>query len=413
VEAINHLQRGLELLKTLPETPTRLQLELDLQVMFSMALYVTQGPTSDVERAYARARELCQQVEDTPKLFPVLRGLIVYYQGREQLQTAYQLAEQLIRLAQSQPDPTHLLLAHYELGRLLFLRGEPAAAHTHHTQALAIYTPHEHRALALRYGIDPGVSSCSFLLMELWQLGYPDQAMQHSQVARTLAQEVSHPHSLVQVLFWAAILHQCRREARVAYELATASTTLATEQGFALRLAQGTVLHGWSVTMQEQGEAGITKLRRGLAAYLAIETKTLQAYFLGLLAEAYGKGGHPEEGLRTLAKAMAVMDITELRFYEAELYRLKGQLLLQQSPENQSEAESCFHQAISIAQNQSAKSWELRAATSLARLWQKQNKREEARELLEPVYGWFTEGFDTADLIDAKALLDELSEVQS
>jgi predicted ATPase len=154
---------------------------------------------------------------------------------------------------------------------------------------------------------------------------------------------------------------------------------------------------------------GIAEIRQGLAATLAIGSKVAQPYFLGLLAEAYGEGGQPDEGLPLLAEALAVIDITEARFYEAELQRLKGQLILQQSPDNTPKAESCFQQAISIAQNQSAKSWELRAATSLARLWQQHGKRQEATDLLAPVYGWFTEGFDTADLKEAKALLDALS----
>jgi len=334
--------------------------------------------------------------------------LLLYYQARGQTQTAYRLGEQLLSLAQSQPEPAHLLLAHFMLGMVLFLRGESAAAHTHHTQALAVYNPQEHRTLALRYGLDLGVLAHSYLAWELWQLGYPDQAIHHSQAALTLAQEVSHPQTLVYSLVWRAILHQHRREVPAAHEQAEAATTLATEQGFAYWLARGTVLHGWALAMQGQAEQGIAEMRQGLAADLATGAKVMQPYYLGLLAEAYGEAGHPEEGLPLLAEALAVMDNTELRYYGAELYRLKGALLLRQAVPDASQAEACFHQALDVARAQQARSLELRAAMSLACLWQQQDKHQDARDLIAPVYDWFTEGFDTGDLQEAKALLKAL-----
>jgi predicted ATPase len=410
VEAITHLNKGLEVLKTLPESAELVQKELMIQVALGTPLIATKGNAApDVERVYARARELCQQVGNTPQFFLVLRGLIVYYMTRGQLQTATQLGEQLLRLAHAQHDPALLLLAHYQLGMVLFWRGKPASAHTHHTQALAIYTPQAHRALAWRYGTDLGVGSGGHVALELWYLGYPDQALQHSQSARTLAQDMSHPFSLAFALTVTAMLHQIRREVPAAHEQSVAGLHLATEQEFAQWWAWGTVLRGWTQAMQGQEEVGIAGIRQGLTASVDTGSQQFQPYFLGLLAEAYGKNGHPEEGLPPLAEALAVIDTTEARYYEAELHRLNGELLLQQSADNATEAESCFQQAISIAQNQSAKSWELRAATSLARFWQSQGKRDEARELLAPVYEWFTEGFDTADLIDAKSLLDELA----
>ena len=194
------------------------------------------------------------------------------------------------------------------------------------------------------------------------------------------------------------------------HEQAAAAMTLATEQGFAQWVARGTVLHGWALAMQGQGEAGLAGMRQGLAAELATGSTLLRPYFLGLLAEAYGAGGHPDEGLAVLAEALAVLDTTEVRFYAAELYRLKGALLLQQAVPDAAQADACFHQALDVARQQQAKSFELRAATSLARLWQSQDKRQEAYDLLAPVYGWFTEGFDTADLQEAQALLEEVSQ---
>ena len=410
-EAVAHLTQGLAVLTTLPETPARLQQELDLQVALGPALLATQGHAApDVERAYSRARELCAQVGDTPQLFPVLRGLMLYYQQRGDIQTASQLGEQLLRLAQTQPDAAPLLLAHYALGNVVFLRGEPAVARTHLSQALALYDPQAHRALAMRYGLDLGVGAGSQLARALWSLGCPEQALQHSQAACTLAQEVAHPYSLVLALVYAATVHQYRREVLAVHVQAAAARTLATEQGFfAERVAWATVLHGWALAMQGQGEAGLAAMRQGLAADLATGSKSWQPYLLGLLAEAYGAGGHPDAGLTALAGALAVMDDTGLRNYAAELYRLKGALLLQQAVPDAAQAEACFQQALALARQQQAKSWELRAGTSLARLWQQQGKLNEASALLAPVYAWFTEGFETADLQEAQTLLEELA----
>ena len=283
----------------------------------------------EVERAYARARELCAQVGDTPQLFPVLRGLMLYYQQRGDIQTSIPTRGAIAPPGPGPARPGAPPARPLSLGKVLFLRGEPAAARTHHTQALALYDPQAHRALAVRYGGDLGVGAGSQLARELWYLGYPAQALQHSQAACTLAQEVAHPYSLVLALVYAATVHQYRREVRAAHAQAAAAMTLATEQGFfAERVAWGTVLHGWALAMQGQGEAGLAEMRQGLAADLATGSKSWQPYLLGLLAEAYGAGGHPDAGLTALAEALAVMDDTGLRYYAAELYRLKGALLL-------------------------------------------------------------------------------------
>jgi predicted ATPase len=207
-----------------------------------------------------------------------------------------------------------------------------------------------------------------------------------------------------------AILHQSRREEHTAKERAEAAISLATTQGFPQWITQGSILHGWALVHQGQAQAGIEQLHQGIIAWRATGAELARPYWLALLAEAYGTTGQLEEGLTVLAEALTLADTTGERWYEAEIHRLKGELLLQQSWDNQAEAETCFTQAISIAQNQQAKSWELRATTSLAKLWQQQGKRQEAYNLLAPVYNWFTEGFDTADLIDAKKLLEELEQ---
>ena len=409
-EAIAYLTQGLALLKRLPATPARLQQELDLQVALGPALIATKGYAGrEVERAYDRAWELCQQMGDTPQLIPALRGLGIYYRGRGDLQTAFQLAERLLRLAQTQPDPAQLMLPHFQLGLFLFYWGEPVAAQLHHRQVLAIYDPQAHRDLDARFA-NLGVVSRSFLAWELWCLGYPDQAVQHSQAACALAQEVSHPFSLTLALFFTAFLRHWRRDLSAVHEQAVVITTLATEHGFEFWAAYGVVLQGWTLVMQGQGEQGIAKMRQGLDTSLDTGSELWSVYFLGLLAEAYGAGGHPEEGLNTLAEAIAVMETKEVSFYMAELSRLKGLLLLKQAIPDASQAEVCFHRALDIARQQEAKSWELRAAISLARLWRHQGKCSEAHELLSSVYDWFTEGFGSGDLQDAKTLLGELAE---
>jgi predicted ATPase len=208
----------------------------------------------------------------------------------------------------------------------------------------------------------------------------------------------------------AAAIHQLRREGRAAQEYGEALISLAKEQGFPYQMVFGAIHRGWALAHQGQAQEGIEQITQGSLAYRATGAELDRPYFLALLAEAHGTMGQPEAGLTTLAEALTVVDKTGERWYEAEIYRLKGALLLQQNANNQAEAENCFQQAIVVAQNQQAKSWELRAATSLARLWQQQGKRQEAHDLLAPVYHWFTEGFDTADLQEAKALLDTLGE---
>jgi len=303
-----------------------------------------------------------------------------------------------------------LLASRRALGNTLFFLGAVATAQTHFAQGIALYDPQQHRASGFLYGDDEGVMCQSLAAWTLWYLGYPDQGWRQINDALTLAQQIAYPIDLSFVLGFAAMFHQYCREARVAQEHAEAAISIAKEQGFPVWLAVGTMLYGWALAHQGQAQEGIEQIHQGLTAYRAMGAELLRPYLLALLAEAYGTLELPETGLTLLTEALTLADTTGEHWYEAELYRLKGALLLQQSSNNQTEAESCFHQAIAIAQNQQAKSFELRTATSLARLWQSQGKRQEAHDLLAPVYGWFTEGFDTADLKDAKALLDALSE---
>ena len=409
-EAIAHLRQGLELLQTLPETPERTQREVDLLIALGASLRATQGTGAlEVGETYARARQLCQDLGKPPQLFPVLKGLWSHSNMRAEYPIACALGKQLLALAQQTQDLTRLVAAYRALGATLFYMGEPAAARRHLTQGITLYDPQQHRAEAFLYGEDVGVICHIFAAYALWYLGSPDQGLARSQEAVILAQHVAHPFSLSFVLSHAAMFHQFRREVRAAQERAEAAISLATAQGFPQWMAFGAMLLGWALAHQRQAKEGIEQMHQGLKAFRATGGEILRPYFLALLAEAHGTLGEPEAGLTVLAEALTLVDTTGEHWYEPELYRLKGELLLQLSSDNQAEAETCFHQAMAIAQNQQAKSLELRAATSLARLWQQQGKRQEAHDLLAPVYHWFTEGFDTADLQDAKALLDELA----
>ena len=410
VEAIAHLTQGLELLQRLPATPERSQQELALHLALGPSLSATKGYGSpEVEQTYARARPLCHHLEDHQQLFPVLSGLQVYYNNRAELQTAQALGEQLLSLAQQAQDSGMLLAAHANLGRTLLFLGAVATAHTHFAQGMALYDTQQHRAAAFFYGVDVGVVCHGFAAWTLWYLGYPDQGLARNHEALALAQQSAHPFSLGSALAAAAVFHQYRREGRATQKYAEAAISLATKQGFPLWRALGSLLSGWALAHQGQAQEGIEQLHQGLTAYRAIGSELGQPGHLAFLAEAYGIMGQPEAGLTALTEALALADKTGQRGYEPEFYRLKGALLLQQSADNHAAAQACFQRALAVARSLQAKSFELRAATSLARLWQRQGERAAARELLVPIYSWFTEGFDTADLQDAQALLETLS----
>jgi predicted ATPase len=426
VEATAHLTKGLELLKTLLDTPERTQQELALQTTLGSTLIAIRGwAAPEVERAYTRALELCRQVEEPRQLFPVLWGLWAMYIVQAECRMAHELGEQLLSSAQSLQDPALLLQAHFALGNTSFWRGELAAARSHLEQGIALYDPQQHRSLASLYAVDPGMFCRGYATWVLWHLGFPGQALKLSYETLTFAQDLSHPQSLALALLFASVLHLYRREEQAAQERAEATIALSNEQGFPFYLAWGTIVRGWTLVEQGQRDEGIAQMRQGWVAHQATGAKMAGPHLLALPAEAYGKAGRVEEGLAVLAEALAIGDKTEERYYEAELYRLKGQLTLQKfqvsgfkfqvenSSESgvrslESEAEECFQQAIAIARKQQAKSLELRATVSLARLWQQQGKHHEARNILSGIYSWFTEGFDTADLKEAKALLDEL-----
>jgi class 3 adenylate cyclase/predicted ATPase len=408
-EAVQHLTQGLQLLATLPETRARDHQELDLQIALAQALAATRGTSApEVEQTYARARALCAQIGETPQLSPTLLGLWRFYRGRAALATARELGEQLFGLAQREADPIPRLEAHDALGTTLFCLGDYTAARTHVEQGVALADSTTQRAQVLRNGEASGVRCLGVAANVLWCLGYPAQAMQRSQEALVLARELAHPYSLTVAQSWAAHLHHRRREVPAVQAHANALLTLATAQGFALMGGFGTCWRSWALAMQGQGAAGLAQFHQGLAAIRATGAEQWWSLFLVILAEAAGHAGQIEEGLRLLAEVLAALEASGQGDLRAEAYRLQGTLLLRKTVSEAAQADACFQQALTIARGQQAKSWELRAATSLAQLWQQQGKRAEARALLAPIYGWFTEGFDTADLQEAKALLEEL-----
>src|SRR5262245_46890426 len=392
VEAISHLTKGLESLKILPNTPKLIEQELDFQATLGSVLMATKGfGAPEVESAYARARELCQQVGETPHLFTALLGMRLFYGARAKHKTACEIGEQCLRIAERIQDPTFLLGAHHALGDTIYWTGDFVLARAHQEQAIALYNPRLHRALNFGQGYDLGVDARAHAAWVLWYLGYPDQALQRSHEALTLAGELAHPFSLAHALDCAAWLLQLRREEQAVKKRAEAAILLATEHRFAMEAAWGTTLRGWALAAQGQGEEGISQIRQGLTAWQATEADLFLPWWLAFLAQAYGQVGQTEEGLAILTEALAEADKNGERFYEAELYRLRGELRLQLRA--QEKAEEDFRQAITLARRQHAKSWELRAVMSLSRLWQSQGKKEEAHRLLTEIYGWFTEGF--------------------
>jgi predicted ATPase len=294
----------------------------------------------------------------------------------------------------------------------MYWSGELGAARTHLEQALAFYDPQHHHALAFVYSVlDPRVRCLAVSALVLVLLGYPDQALPQNNDALALARGLAHPFSLAYALNVATWLHQFRRETALAQERAEALLALCAEQGFALYRTVGSILQGWALAEQGHAAEGVAQMQEGLTTRRTVGARGTDPCYLAMLTEGYWHSGQLEAGLTVLAEALAAVDQSGVRFYEAELYRLKGELLLAQAGKGHEvqEAEACFRQALAVARRQQAKWLELRAATSLSRLWQHQGKRAAARHLLAEIYGWFTEGFATPDLREAQDLLAELA----
>jgi predicted ATPase len=405
-EAIAALTKGLAMLETLPESRERAHDELTLLLSLGELLMAAKGWGSpEVGEVYTRAHTLGHQVEEPRQRYQALQGLYRFHVIQAQLRTAGELSQQLFHLASHQPDPVLVLEGHMAVGYVAFFRGDLVTARTHLEHSLHLCETQLPTPLLVSGGHDARVSTLIRLAPALWSLGAADQAQQRSQDALAWAQQVGHPPSLMYAELFAAIFSQQRREAVATQEHADAVMALATEHGFEHRVAHGRLLKGWALAMQGDATAGVAHLQQGLDVVQGAGLKLYRPYLLALLAEAYGQAGQPEAGLTALAEAGTLVEATEERWWEAEVYRLQGELLLQLPLPDVGQAEACFQQALDVARRQQAKALELRAVLCLARLWQDQGKGAVAQQLVAKIYGWFIEGFDTADLQEAKALL--------
>ena len=411
LEGIAHFTKGLNVLATLPDSRDRRERELGLRTALGPALMSTKGlGAREVEQNYTHALGLCRQLGERSDLFAVLRGLWEFHELRGDLKTALELAEELFRLAQAADDPALRLIAHDVLGDTLYWLGEFTRSREHLEHGIALYRFDEHRGLAHQHaGYDPGVACLIFSAYALWYLGYPDRAVRRIEEAIALARELSQTFSMIMAVEFGAVVHHLRREASLAKAGAESDITMSTEQANAFLLGHGMVEQGWAIGQEGQADEGLALIVRGMDVCRSSGSVLEFPHPWASLAETYHKAGRIDDALQAVAEGLKQAQATLARFNEAELYRLKGELLLAGADPGWQEAERCFRQALEIARRQSAKSLELRAATSLSRLLQRQGKREEARRLLTEVYAWFTEGFDTADLKDARALLDALS----
>lgn len=409
-EAINHLRIALEIVRTLPDTPARLEQELLIQTMLGPALTTTMGfGALEVEQAYGRAHELCRQVGQTEHRARVLNGLWSFYLVRARYGMAREVAQELLQTAERSGTPLRLLEAHRAIGVTLLYTGELVDACAHLESGLAIYDPRAHRALAARYGVDLAVSCLSFVAWGWWLRGYPDRARARSEEMLRIAADVAHPYSQAWAFTFAAWVHQLRREPDLAHARAGSAIALAAEHGFSLFLALATKFRGWALAARGNHDEGITDIEEAIAAYRETGAESSRTHWLTLLAEAYGRAERTSEGLAALTEAMDLVDKYGERYYEAEIHRLRGELLLRSKTPPHVEAEACFQRAREIAHRQHATGLELRAVLSLGRLWQHAGTLADARALVRPVYEAFTEGHDTVDLQESRALLDALA----
>ena len=411
VEAIAAFERGLGLVKTLQPGVQRDRHELDLQFHLGAAFTAASGfAAPEVAAAYERARTLCQTSKDVEQRFAVLRGLWVYHLVQAHLGAADELAAEMLALAEIERNQAYELEAHRAAGMTRLWRGDLVPARDHLERGSRIYDPKLHHDHALRYGNDPGIACLVHEAFALWVLGYPDQAAARSERAIGLARQLAHPFSLAQALIYGAFVHQCRREAPLARKAAEEAKLLAVEYGFPFWLAEADIMAGWALATEADKAQGLARLRKGMDEFLATGARMDQPRWLVHVIEIMLEDGQLQAGLDAAGAALKAVADTREGFFEARLHQLQGELLLRlRGAEGRGAAEASFTTALEIARHQRARSWELRSATSLARLWLEQSRRQEARDLLAGVYGWFTEGFETADLKEAKALLEVLA----
>jgi predicted ATPase len=380
-----------------------------LQIMLAGALTATKGfAAPDAKRRYSRALELCKGSSE-PSQFPALYGLWVYYLTRGEVRVAQDLAEsQCLRLAETVEDPDLLLQAHLMVGGTRYYLGDFARARVHIDRSLALYDSHDHKHHAFIYGQDPGTIGGLHAGLILWNLGFPDQALRKAKAALGQADELQYPLTSAFAAGFTAWIHQARGEVQATHNYAEAAIKLGAEYGLPLPSGMGMIFRGWALAELGNPAEGIKQIQSGREICEASGALLIRPYFLILLAEAYRQANRIKDGRLALAEATASMENSGERAHQAEIVRLDAELLLETGNDRQAKAEQMLHSAINVAQMQDAKSLELRATTTLARLLARQNRRDEARTMLTAVYNWFTEGFETTALKDARSLLDQL-----
>jgi class 3 adenylate cyclase/predicted ATPase len=410
-EAVGHLSKALALLGSRPAGPERDAAELDLLVALGPPLSATKGFTDpEVKKTYLRARTLCQGFSNTTNLVPVLVGLANIHLLRAEPRQARELSEECLKLAQHVNHPDVLIAADRMLGARSYFLGEFARARARLEQANALHELHQHRSDVSPYLASSSRVYCgSILARVLWTLGYPERALRTSDEALRLARQACYSDTLARALSLAAAFHLDRRDVQRTQRLAREAVALAAQHGFPYWRATGSLSWGWALVQRQKIKEGLARIQQSLAYFRAKGDVQTVPHALIILAKVSGQVGDPRQGLEALAEALIMQERINEHRREAENHRLKGELLLQLRGRHLDEAEACFDKALVVARRQDAKMWEVRAAMSLARLWRDQGRWAEANDLLAPVYGWFTEGFDTADLREAKALLDELA----
>jgi class 3 adenylate cyclase/predicted ATPase len=406
LEATNHASRGLELLGRLPDSPQRAKQEMSLQLVLGPSLSYVHGPQS-VEHVYARARELARQVGGTPELFPALSGLAYAQIVRGRMLEARALAEEFVELADSQRDALVSAAGHCMVAYAAWWQGDVIDVRDHSRQGLALYNPDQHRTGIAAYNQNPGII-CRYLSgLANWVLGYPAQANRAMDQAVAHAKELNHPYSIGLTMLFAAQLSQLRREPQAACIRAEEALEISAQHDLHAVALWCLLPRGWALAQQGDVSAGISDIREAMDRRQSMGVGAVWPWFFALLAEAHGALGEFDEALRAADEALEWVQRNDERLYQAETHRIKGELLLHKQVPDPAAAEKCFEQALAVARDQQAKSWELRAATSMARMWLRQGRFDDARALLSPIYNWFTEGLDTADLRDAKTLLEQ------
>jgi class 3 adenylate cyclase/predicted ATPase len=409
VEAAAQFHKGLDQLGLLPDIRERQRQELELCSSLGAVLMAVKGfAAPETGHAYARARALWEQLGSPSEFLHIPYGQSLYHVSRGEFDLAQRLDEDLLRLSRQRNDSAGLVLGHQSSGRNLLHAGRFASSRTHLEEVLALYDPVSHRSRVQQAAVHPQVTSQGFLGIVLFCLGFPDEALARSNAAIAEARRLAHPPSLASSLSLGAVLLLLVGDNVALGARADQLVAVAAEQGFSHWRAQGAIYRGWVKVMNGEVTEGISLLRSGSAAYRVTGMEGNMTAFIALLAAACEIAGQVEEGLALLDDALQTVGRTGVRWFAAELNRHKGQLLLRRQGHPEA-AENLYRKALSIAEEQGAKLWELRAAASLARLRREQGRRAEARDLLAPIYGWFTEGFDTPDLKEAKALLDELN----